>query len=39
MIRDAKELSPDQRAAIESLLGRHMSEDEAVSIRAIEPAS
>jgi len=30
MIRDAKELSPDQRAAIESLLGRHMLEDEAV---------
>ena len=37
MIRNAKDLSPDQRAAIESLLGRRVLEDEAISIRAIEP--
>lgn len=36
MIHKAKDLSPDQRAAIESLLGRRVLEDEA-SIRAIEP--
>jgi hypothetical protein len=37
MIRNAKDLSPDQKAAIESLLGRRVLEDEAISIRAIEP--
>jgi hypothetical protein len=37
MIRTAKDLSPDQRAAIESLLGRRVLEDEAISVRAIEP--
>jgi hypothetical protein len=37
MIRNAKDLSPDQKAVIESLLGRHILEDEAISIRAIEP--
>lgn len=37
MIHKAKDLSPDQRAAIESLLGRRVLEDEAISIRAIEP--
>ena len=37
MIRQAKDLSPDQKAAIESLLGRRVLEDEAISIRAIEP--
>ena len=37
MIRNAKDLSPDQRAAIESLLGRRVLEEEAISIRAIEP--
>lgn len=37
MIHRAKDLSPDQRAAIESLLGRRIQEDEAISIRAIEP--
>jgi len=37
MIRHAKDLSPDQKAAIESLLGRRVLEDEAISIRAIEP--
>ena len=37
MTYKAKDLSPDQRAVIESLLGRRVLEDEAVSIRAIEP--
>src|ERR1700722_2896825 len=36
MIRNAKDLSPDQRAVVESLLGRRVLEDEAISIRAIE---
>jgi hypothetical protein len=36
MIRNAKDLSPDQKAAIESLLGRRVLEDEAISVRAIE---
>jgi hypothetical protein len=37
MILNAKDLSPDQKAAVESLLGRRILEDEAISIRAIEP--
>jgi hypothetical protein len=37
MICNARDLSPDQKAAIESLLGRRVLEDEAISIRAIEP--
>ena len=37
MIRNAKDLSPDQKAVIETLLGRRVLENEAISIRAIEP--
>jgi len=37
MIRNAKDLSPDQKTVIESLLGRRVLEDEAISVRAIEP--
>lgn len=37
MIRNAKDLSPDQKAVIEGLLGRHILEDEEISIRAIQP--
>jgi hypothetical protein len=37
MIRRAKDLSPDQRAVIETLLGRRVLEDEAISVRAIQP--
>ncbi len=33
----AKDLSPEQRIAIESLLGRSVSERESVTIRAYEP--
>lgn len=35
----ARDLSPEQRLAIESLLGRRISEKEAVTIRAYEPAT
>ena len=37
MVCNAIDLSPDQKAAIESLLGRRVQENEAISIRAIEP--
>ena len=37
MIRNAKDLSPDQKAVIESLLGRHLLESEHISVRAFEP--
>ena len=36
MIRNAKDLSSEQRAVIEGLLGRRILEDEAVSVRSIE---
>lgn len=39
MIHKAKDLSPDQKMAIESLLGRSVAEDEAISIRALASAS
>ena len=39
MICQAKDLTPDQKKAIESLLGRSVMEDESVSVRAIEPAA
>ena len=38
MIHKAKDLSPDQKMAIESLLGRSIAEDEAISIRALASA-
>ncbi|MBV9296237.1 MAG: hypothetical protein JO145_11760 [Acidobacteriaceae bacterium] len=37
MIRNAKDLSPDQKAAIESLLERQLLETEDISVRAIPP--
>lgn len=37
MIHKAKDLSPDQRLLLESLLGRPVTEREAVSVRAFEP--
>jgi L-lactate utilization protein LutC len=37
MIHKAKDLSPDQKASVESLLGRQILEGEAVSVRAFEP--
>lgn len=38
MIHSVKDLSPDQKLAIESLLGRSISEGEQVSVRTV-PAS
>ena len=38
MIHSVKDLSPDQKLALESLLGRSISEEEQVSVRAV-PAS
>ena len=37
MIHKVKDLSRDQKAVIESLLGRQILEGEAVSVRAFEP--
>jgi len=39
MIHKAKDLSPDQRAAIERLLGRAVSENEEISVRTITSPS
>ena len=39
MICNAKDLSPDQKAVIETLLGRRVREGEAVSVRTFEPAA
>jgi ribosome recycling factor len=37
MIHSAKDLSPDQKAVVETLLGRRVLEDEEISVRAIQP--
>jgi hypothetical protein len=37
MIRDVKDLSPDQKMAVESLLGRPVLERETVSVQAFQP--
>lgn len=37
MIRNAKDLSQGQKAAIESILGRQVLEEETISVRAIPP--
>jgi hypothetical protein len=37
MIHKAKALSPDQKMLVETLLGRRVLEDEAISVRAFEP--
>jgi hypothetical protein len=37
MIRHAKDLSPDQKQAIESLLGQELSEEDNVSVRRLPP--
>lgn len=39
MIHKAKDLSPEQKQLIESLVGRRVMENEAISVRAIEPPS
>jgi hypothetical protein len=38
MIHSVKDLSPDQKLAIESLLGRPISEGEQVSVRTVPPS-
>jgi hypothetical protein len=37
MTHCVKDLSPEQKKAIESLLGRPVSDDESVSIKALSP--
>ena len=37
MIHNAKDLSPDQKALLENLLGRRVLETEAISVRAFQP--
>jgi hypothetical protein len=39
MIRHMKDLSPDQKMAVESLLGRSVSEQETVSVQAFQPTA
>jgi signal transduction protein with GAF and PtsI domain len=39
MLHRVKDLSPDQKLAVEALLGRTVSNEEAVSVRAVVPAS
>lgn len=39
MICNAEDLSPDQKAAVETFLGRRVQEGEAVSVRTFEPVS
>jgi len=38
MIRNATDLSPTEKAALETLLGRRVQDSEAVSVRTFEPA-
>lgn len=37
MLHRVKDLSPEQKTAVEALLGRAVSSDEAVSVRAVTP--
>jgi hypothetical protein len=39
MLHHVKDLSPDQKLAIENLLGHPVSEDESVSIKSIRPSA
>jgi hypothetical protein len=39
MLHRVKDLSPEQKHAVEALLGRPVSNEEAVSVRAIVPAT
>jgi hypothetical protein len=39
MIHKTKDLSPGQKLAIESLLGRSVADDEAISIRTVASVS
>jgi hypothetical protein len=37
MLHRVKDLSPEQKLAVEALLGRSMAEDESVSVKALTP--
>ena len=37
MLHRVKDLSPDQKLAVEALLGRSMADDESVSVKALMP--
>jgi hypothetical protein len=39
MLHPVKDLSPEDRRAIENLLGRPLDEDESVSIKSIRPSA
>ena len=39
MLHHVKDLSPEQRRAVENLLGRSLEEDESVSIKSIRPSA
>jgi len=39
MLHRVKDLSPEQRATIEALLGHRVSEDEAVSVSSLRPSN
>lgn len=39
MIRNASDLTPTERAALETLLGRHVRDGESVSLRTFEQAN
>ncbi|MEO8658432.1 MAG: hypothetical protein ABI693_08175 [Bryobacteraceae bacterium] len=39
MVHRVKDLSPEQKTTVEALLGRHVSSDESVSVRAVAPAT
>ncbi len=38
MLHQVKDLTPEQRQAVESLLGRPVAQDESVSIKGIRPS-
>jgi len=39
MLHRVKDLSPEQKVAVEALLGRPVSSNQAVSVRAVTPAT
>ena len=39
MLHQVKDLSPEERRAVENLLGRPVAEDESVSIKGIRPSA
>jgi hypothetical protein len=39
MLHHVKDLSPEQRRAVENLLGRPVAEDESASIKGIRPSA